>query len=81
MEASTASMVWLGVNLPLQIDVSDHFNRVITVGILHEHYMPSDAGMGRQMWGPRHQMAYLRVGCVCWHAGPPLAHCSSIKSR
>ena len=51
------------------------------VEALHKHYMPSDPGMGRQLWGPRPQMAYLRVGCVCWNAGPPLAHCSSIKSR
>ena len=34
MQVSTASIVLLGVNLPLQIDVSDHFNRVIMVGIL-----------------------------------------------
>ena len=36
------------------------------VGNSYEHFMSSDAGMGRQMWGPRHQMANLRVGCVCW---------------
>ena len=46
MEVSTASMGWLGVSLPIQVDVRDLVVRVIMVGILHEHYMPSDHGLG-----------------------------------